>query len=72
VKAAARAAGVEVRGPANHGFVTSTYFRDPNGYVAELAVKAPTHGDYVREAPGAAHAVLRAWRTKGAEPTPTA
>lgn len=72
VKAAARAAGVEVRGPANHGFVTSTYFRDPNGYVVELAVKAPTHGDYVREAPDAAHAVLRAWRTEGAEATPTA
>jgi catechol 2,3-dioxygenase-like lactoylglutathione lyase family enzyme len=72
VKAAARAAGVEVRGPADHGFVTSTYFRDPNGYVVELAVKSPAHGDFVREAPDAARAALRAWRTQGAEATTTA
>jgi catechol 2,3-dioxygenase-like lactoylglutathione lyase family enzyme len=62
VTAAARAAGLEVRGPVDHGFITSSYFRDPNGYVVELAVKSPAHAGFEREAPGQAHAALRAWR----------
>ncbi len=33
----ARKAGMEVRGPSDHGFIHSIYFRDPNGYVVELA-----------------------------------
>ena len=32
-----RAQGIEVRGPVDHGFVRSIYFRDPNGYVVELS-----------------------------------
>ncbi len=32
-----KAAGMEVRGPSDHGFIHSIYFRDPNGYVVELA-----------------------------------
>ena len=28
--------GIEVRGPSDHDFVKSIYFRDPNGYVLEL------------------------------------
>jgi catechol-2,3-dioxygenase len=28
--------GIDVRGPSDHGFVHSIYFRDPNGYVLEL------------------------------------
>ena len=35
-----KAAGREVRGISDHGFCRSIYFRDPNGYVIELA--APT------------------------------
>jgi len=31
-----KAAGIESRGVADHGFVHSIYFRDPNGYVIEL------------------------------------
>ena len=38
-----KAAGVEVRGVADHGFIHSIYFRDPNGYVIELTAK---HGDH--------------------------
>lgn len=38
--AKARDQGREVRGPSDHGFIESIYFRDPNGYVVELA--APT------------------------------
>jgi catechol 2,3-dioxygenase-like lactoylglutathione lyase family enzyme len=60
--AAARRAGIEVRGPADHGFIASTYFRDPNGYVVELAVKTEAHGSFETEAPAAARAVLDAWR----------
>lgn len=40
-----KAAGVEVRGVADHGFIHSIYFRDPNGYVIELTAK---HGDHER------------------------
>ncbi|MFU8814411.1 MAG: VOC family protein [Pseudomonadales bacterium] len=32
-----KAAGVETRGISDHGFCRSIYFRDPNGYVVELA-----------------------------------
>ena len=32
-------AGVDTRGIADHGFIQSIYFRDPNGYVIELTVK---------------------------------
>ncbi|MEE8144248.1 MAG: VOC family protein, partial [Kiloniellales bacterium] len=35
-----KAAGIETRGISDHGFAHSIYFRDPNGYVIELA--APT------------------------------
>ncbi|MGH1358893.1 MAG: VOC family protein [Burkholderiaceae bacterium] len=31
-----KSAGLEVRGPSDHGFIHSIYFRDPNGYVVEL------------------------------------
>ena len=34
-----KAEGIETRGVADHGFVQSIYFRDPNGYVIELAAK---------------------------------
>lgn len=33
------AAGIETRGVADHGFIKSIYFRDPNGYVIELTAK---------------------------------
>jgi catechol 2,3-dioxygenase-like lactoylglutathione lyase family enzyme len=62
VTAAARRAGVEVRGPTDHGFISSTYFRDPNGYVVELAVKTEAHADFERAGTADAHAVLSAWR----------
>lgn len=32
-----KAAGLDTRGISDHGFVHSIYFRDPNGYVIELA-----------------------------------
>lgn len=33
--------GRETRGVADHGFIRSIYFRDPNGYVVELTAKVP-------------------------------
>lgn len=32
---------MEVRGPSDHGFIQSIYFRDPNGYVVELTTPVP-------------------------------
>jgi catechol 2,3-dioxygenase-like lactoylglutathione lyase family enzyme len=40
IRARAEAAGVEVRGISDHGFIESIYLRDPDGYVVELT--APT------------------------------
>lgn len=65
--AAARARGVEVRGPSEHGFIRSTYFRDPNGYMVELACRTHIHDSFDAEAPKAAHAILAAWRARNAE-----
>ena len=36
-----KSCGIETRGIADHGFIESIYFRDPNGYVIELT--APTN-----------------------------
>lgn len=56
-----KAAGIETRGIANHGFIDSIYFRDPNGYVIELTAK--TAGDEVMtEKAGKAHDALAAWQ----------
>jgi catechol 2,3-dioxygenase-like lactoylglutathione lyase family enzyme len=67
VVAAAQARGLEVRGPSDHGFVRSTYFRDPNGYVIELAERTHIHQSFDAEAPKAARAILDAWRAKSAD-----
>lgn len=66
--AAAAARGIEVRGPSDHGFIRSTYYRDPNGYVVELAVKTAGHGDFEREGPAAARRVLAEWNRRKAAP----
>ncbi|HYE44295.1 MAG TPA: VOC family protein [Caulobacter sp.] len=58
---AARARGLEVRGPSDHGFIRSTYFRDPNGYVVELTTPVPGKPKLGRETAGAAREALAAW-----------
>lgn len=55
-----RAAGEEVRGPAEHGFIRSIYFRDPNGYVIELTARTAGQGA-ARPSP---HALLARWQTE--------
>ncbi|MBL8338926.1 MAG: VOC family protein [Rhodoferax sp.] len=57
-----RAAGIETRGVADHGFIDSIYFRDPNGYVIELTAKRPDHDAQVEAAARQAHGVLRDWQ----------
>ncbi len=37
-----KARGIESRGIADHGFIRSIYFRDPNGYVIELCAAPDT------------------------------
>jgi catechol 2,3-dioxygenase-like lactoylglutathione lyase family enzyme len=57
---AGRRAGHKVRGPANHGFVDSIYFRDPNGYVIELTAKRENHD--AAFVPSDARAILDRWQ----------
>ena len=58
--------GIETRGIADHGFIRSIYFRDPNGYVIELTAPADMTGDYASEAAKQAYGVLAEWQaTKG-------
>ncbi|MEQ8354626.1 MAG: VOC family protein [Kiloniellaceae bacterium] len=65
-----KALGMETRGPAEHGFIDSIYFRDPNGYVVELAAKRPGHDAKMDPAQNGARAQLDAWqaaKTRAAE-----
>jgi catechol 2,3-dioxygenase-like lactoylglutathione lyase family enzyme len=56
-----KAAGIETRGVADHGFIHSIYFRDPNGYVIELAAKQPGHDDSMDPARNRAREKLDRW-----------
>ncbi len=57
-----KAAGVETRGVADHGFIRSIYFRDPNGYVIELAAPTESAAEHAREAAKTAHSNLANWQ----------
>jgi catechol 2,3-dioxygenase-like lactoylglutathione lyase family enzyme len=57
-----KAAGIETRGISDHGFAHSIYFRDPNGYVIELAAPTESVGDYAVEAEKKARASLDHWQ----------
>jgi catechol 2,3-dioxygenase-like lactoylglutathione lyase family enzyme len=61
-----RAAGIETRGIADHGFIDSIYFRDPNGYVIELTAKRPNHDLAMDPSANDAKGVLRAWQARKA------
>jgi len=58
-----KAAGIETRGVAGHGFIRSIYFRDPNGYVIELAAPTDSAADYAVEAEKRAHSSLAQWQS---------
>ena len=59
-----KAAGIETRGIADHSFVKSIYFRDPNGYVVELAAPA-SNAEASFDATEAANTV-KAWQASKA------
>ena len=59
-----KAAGIETRGVADHGFIHSIYFRDPNGYVIELSAPTETAAAYAAEAAAKAHDSLAAWQAR--------
>ena len=54
--------GREVRGPVDHGFCRSIYFRDPNGYVIELTADTGTHREMMDPALSKPHAALAQWQ----------
>jgi catechol 2,3-dioxygenase-like lactoylglutathione lyase family enzyme len=55
-------AGVETRGFADHGFIDSIYFRDPNGYVVELTARRERHDEAMDPARNGARATLARWQ----------
>lgn len=57
-----KAAGIQTRGIADHGFIHSIYFRDPNGYVIELTAKMPGHDEAMNRATNNARGKLDQWQ----------
>ena len=57
------AKGIETRGISDHRFIDSIYFRDPNGYVVELACKRPEHDAMTDPAGNRARDILDRWQT---------
>ena len=56
-----KADGIETRGISDHEFIHSIYFRDPNGYVIELAAKMAGHEKAMDPATGGAREKLARW-----------
>jgi len=54
--------GIETRGVADHGFIRSIYFRDPNGYVVELSAKKASADNDLAEAEAEARKALDEWQ----------
>lgn len=59
-----KAEGREVRGVSDHGFIRSIYFRDPNGYVIELAAKVPGRESAMDPKTSRARDILDEWQAK--------
>jgi catechol 2,3-dioxygenase-like lactoylglutathione lyase family enzyme len=57
-----KAEGIDVRGIADHEFVHSIYFRDPNGYVIELTAKTDDHDPLLDPATNNARGILDDWQ----------
>ena len=57
-----KAAGIDTRGISDHHFVDSIYFRDPNGYVIELAAKKDGHDEAMDPATNRAREILDTWQ----------
>ena len=57
-----KAADMETRGVADHHFIDSIYFRDPNGYVIELTAKRDNHDEAVNPSKNNAKRILDQWQ----------
>ena len=57
-----KALGIETRGVADHKFLHSIYFRDPNGYVIELTAKVAGHDEAMDPRSNGARAKLDRWQ----------
>ncbi len=64
--AKAKAEGREVRGISDHQFIRSIYFRDPNGYVIELAAKVPGREGAMDPTKNRARDLLNEWQAQKA------
>jgi catechol 2,3-dioxygenase-like lactoylglutathione lyase family enzyme len=62
-----KAEGREVRGVSDHGFIRSIYFRDPNGYVIELAAKVPGRESAMDPKKSRARDLLDEWQARKAK-----
>ena len=56
-----KARGIESRGIADHHFINSIYFRDPNGYVIELCAKRADHDAAMDPEKNLARETLHRW-----------
>ncbi len=61
-----KAAGMDTRGIADHKFIHSIYFRDPNGYVVELTAKMPGHDEAMNPETSGGRANLDTWQARKA------
>jgi catechol 2,3-dioxygenase-like lactoylglutathione lyase family enzyme len=59
-----RRLGIEARGIADHAFIDSVYFRDPNGYIVELTAKQPNHADAMDPTKNHARERLATWQSR--------
>ena len=59
-----KAEGREVRGVSDHTFIRSIYFRDPNGYVIELAAKVAGYEAAMDPKQSRARDILDGWQAR--------
>jgi len=59
-----KSAGLETRGVSDHGFIHSIYFRDPNGYVVELAARRPGHDEAMDPSRNGAREIVDRWSAR--------
>ncbi len=67
-----KAEGREVRGVADHHFIRSIYFRDPNGYVIELTAKVSGRESDMDPTKNRARETLDSWQRTKPKPAWTA
>ena len=60
-------AGIDTRGIADHQFLDSIYFRDPNGYVIELTAKRDNHDEMMDPSKNDAQGALNRWQVDKAD-----